>query len=77
MTAPDEPGPERAAVPRPHTTSRDTITVVPDGSGSSVDYQAEFPFTGLGRWLWPVAIPLLNELGNDTARTLKTALDRR
>ncbi|WP_161988641.1 SRPBCC family protein [Pedococcus bigeumensis] len=58
------------------TTSRDTITVVPDGSGSSVDYRAEFSFTGLGRFLWPVAMPLLNKLGNDTARTLKTALDR-
>ena len=58
------------------TTSRDTITVVPDGSGSSVDYQAEFSFTGLGRFLWPVAMPLLNKLGNDTAGTLKTALDR-
>jgi hypothetical protein len=58
------------------TTSRDTITVVPDGSGSSVDYQADFSFTGLGRFLWPVAMPLLNKLGNDTARTLKTALDR-
>ena len=58
------------------TTSRDTITVVPDGSGSSVDYRAEFSFTGLGRWLWPVAMPLLSKLGNDTARTLKTALDR-
>ncbi len=57
------------------TTSRDTITVVPDGSGSSVDYQAEFSFTGLGRWLWPVAMPLLQKLDNDTARTLKTALD--
>ena len=58
------------------TTSRDTITVTPDGSGSSVDYRAEFSFTGLGRWLWPVAMPLLNKLGNDTARTLQTALDR-
>lgn len=58
------------------TTSRDTITVVPDGTGSSVDYQAEFSFTGLGRWLWPVAMPLLNKLGNDTARTLKSSLDR-
>jgi hypothetical protein len=58
------------------TTSRDTITVSPDGTGSKVDYQAEFSFTGLGRWLWPLAMPLLNKLGNDTARTLKTALDR-
>ena len=58
------------------TTSRDTITVTPDGSGSSVDYRADFSFTGLGRWLWPVAMPLLSKLGNDTARTLKTALDR-
>jgi len=58
------------------TTSRDTITVSPDGAGSSVDYQAEFAFTGLGRWLWPVAMPLLSKLGNDTARTLKSALDR-
>ena len=58
------------------TTSRDTITVVPDGSGSSVDYRAEFSFTGLGRFLWPVAMPLLNKRGNDTAGTLTTALDR-
>ncbi|GAA2158731.1 SRPBCC family protein [Pedococcus bigeumensis] len=58
------------------TTSRDTITVSPDGTGSSVDYQAEFSFTGLGRWLWPLAMPLLSKLGNDTARTLKSALDR-
>ena len=58
------------------TTSRDTITVVPDGTGSSVDYRAEFSFTGLGRWLWPVAMPLLSRLGDSTARTLKSALDR-
>ncbi|SDO60369.1 Polyketide cyclase / dehydrase and lipid transport [Pedococcus dokdonensis] len=58
------------------TTSRDTITVTPEGSGSSVDYRAEFSFTGLGRWLWPLAMPLLNKLGNDTAKTLKSALDR-
>jgi hypothetical protein len=58
------------------TTSRDTITVSPDGTGSSVDYQAEFSFAGLGRWLWPLAMPLLSKLGNDTARTLKSALDR-
>ena len=58
------------------TTSRDTIRVTPGGSGSTVDYQADFSFTGLGRWLWPVAMPLLNKLGNDTARTLKSALDR-
>ena len=58
------------------TTSRDTITVSPEGTGSSVDYRAEFTFTGLGRWLWPLAMPLLSKLGNDTARTLKSALDR-
>jgi len=58
------------------TTSRDTIRVVPGGSGSTVDYQADFTFTGLGRWLWPLVMPLLTKLGNDTARTLKSALDR-
>jgi hypothetical protein len=58
------------------TTSRDTITVLPHGSGSAVDYRAEFAFTGLGRWLWPLAKPLLDRLGNDTAGTLKSALDR-
>lgn len=58
------------------TTSHDTITVTPAGSGSSVDYRAEFTFTGLARWLGPLTLPLLNKLGNDTAKTLKSALDR-
>jgi hypothetical protein len=58
------------------TTSRDTITITPNGGGSSVDYRADFEFRGLGQWLWPLVLPLLSKLGNDTARTLRRALDR-
>jgi hypothetical protein len=58
------------------TTSRDSITVTAQGTGSSVDYRADFEFRGLGRWLWPLVLPLLHKLGSDTAHTLGRALDR-
>lgn len=58
------------------TTSRDLIVVTPapDG-GSVVDYTAEFTFTGPARFLGPLMMPLLNRLGDETAKTLRTALD--
>jgi len=58
------------------TTSRDTITVTPSGSGSEVDYHAEFTFAGPARFLGPLMKPLLNRLGDRTAETLRTALAR-
>lgn len=58
------------------TTSHDTIVVRPSGTGSDVIYTATFTFSGIGRLLeWPLK-PLLEKLGNDTARSLKQALDR-
>ncbi len=56
------------------TTSRDTITVTPDGAGSLVDYSAEFSFTGPARYLGPLMSPLLNRLGDQTEDTLRAAL---
>jgi uncharacterized protein YndB with AHSA1/START domain len=56
------------------TTSRDTITVTPDGAGSVVDYAAEFTFAGPARFLGPLMSPLLNRLGDQTEETLRTAL---
>ncbi|MBR7741805.1 SRPBCC family protein [Phycicoccus sp. BSK3Z-2] len=58
------------------TTSRDTITVRPEGEGSVVTYRADFDFSGAVRFLGPVMTPLLNRLGDNTARTLKESLDR-
>ncbi|MBM6403072.1 SRPBCC family protein [Phycicoccus sp. CSK15P-2] len=58
------------------TVSHDTITVRPDGTGSSVTYRADFEFSGPARFLGPVITPLLNRLGDNTARTLREALDR-
>ncbi|QIM22031.1 polyketide cyclase [Phycicoccus sp. HDW14] len=59
------------------TTSHDTITVRPDGTGAEVTYRADFEFTGLARFLGPVMTPLLGRLGDRTAAQLKETLDRR
>ncbi len=58
------------------TTSRDTITVTPSGTGSEVDYLAEFTFAGPAKLLGPLMTPLLNRLGDKTAETLTQALAR-
>ncbi len=59
------------------TTSHDTITVRPDGTGAEVTYRADFEFTGAARFLGPLMTPLLGRLGDRTAAQLKEALDRR
>ncbi len=58
------------------TTSTDTIDVSPRGSGSTIDYRAEFTFSGPARFLQPLLKPLFGRLGDKTAQTLTTALDR-
>jgi uncharacterized protein YndB with AHSA1/START domain len=58
------------------TTSHDTITVTPHGSGSTVVYRAEFTFTGVARLAGPLMKPMLDRLGDKTAEQLKTSLDR-
>ena len=59
------------------TTSHDTITVRPDGTGSVVTYRADFEFSGIARFLGPVMTPLLERLGDRTAAQLKESLDRK
>ena len=59
------------------TTSRDIIIVTPNpGGGSTVDYTAHFTFSGPARFLGPLINPLLARLGDQTAATLRAALDR-
>lgn len=58
------------------TTSHDTIVVRPEGSGAGVDYTAEFTLKGPAKYLGPLASLLFQRLGNETARTLESALRR-
>lgn len=58
-------------------TSRDTITVSSAaGGGASVEYVAEFTFSGLVRFVATLTKPLLNRLGNRTATQLEQCLNR-
>lgn len=60
-----------------NTTGRDTIVVTPGPAGGCrVDYTAEFEFSGLARYLGPVVRPLLDRLGDNTARQLTECLNR-
>lgn len=61
---------------RSGTSSRDTITVTPSGTGSSVEYRADFEFSGAAGLLGPLLRFPLEHLANETERTLKEALDR-
>lgn len=58
------------------TVSHDTIVVRPQGEGSVIDYTAESTFLGPARFIAPLLRPLLERLGDDTAETLRTALDK-
>ena len=61
---------------RSGTSSRDTITVNPSGQGASVEYRADFEFSGVAGLLGPLLRIPLERLANETERTLKEALDR-
>lgn len=58
------------------TTSEDTIVVRREGATTAIDYTARFTFTGPIRFVAPVLTPFLQRLGNETAKTLQTAVDR-
>ncbi|MEO5709734.1 MAG: SRPBCC family protein [Nocardioidaceae bacterium] len=47
-------------------TSLDTITVLPQGSGSEVTYTAELEMHGAAKLLTPVMKVVFEKLGNDT-----------
>ena len=58
------------------TVSRDTIIVTPTANGgSSIEYTAEFTFSGPARFLGPLMQPLLARLGDATAAQLARVLD--
>lgn len=57
------------------TQSTDTMTVTPDGSGTKVDYQADFVFFGIFKVLAPLLRPFLKKLGDEAEASLKKALD--
>ena len=60
---------------QPSFTSRDTITVSPDGEGSSVHYDAALTFRGVGRIFDPVMQLLFNRLGRNAAAGLRRTLN--
>ncbi|MBA3842730.1 MAG: SRPBCC family protein [Actinobacteria bacterium] len=61
---------------QPTFVSRDTITVAPDGEGSSVHYDALLEFKGAaGRVLDPLLQLIFNRTGDKAAGGMRTALN--
>ncbi len=57
-------------------TSTDTITVVPDGSGSQVTYEAVIEMSGAARLAEPVVKLVFEKVGNDTEDDMTAVLNR-
>jgi hypothetical protein len=60
---------------QPTFVSRDTITVAPDGEGSSVHYDALLEFKGAGRLLDPLLQLIFNRTGDKAAGGMRAALN--
>jgi hypothetical protein len=56
-------------------TSEDRVTVVADGSGSIVTYDAQLRFNGLLRLADPALRPLFRRIGDKAAAGLRRVLD--
>lgn len=56
-------------------TSRDTITVGPSGSGSSVTYEADVQMKGAAKLATPAVKLVFEKLGNDTEHKLIEVLN--
>lgn len=56
-------------------TSRDTITVGPSGSGSSVTYEADVQMKGAAKLATPAVKLVFEKLGNDTENKLIEVLN--
>lgn len=55
--------------------AHDTMTLKPTATGGTeLTYRAEFAFTGLARWLAPLAAPAFRKLGDDAEEGLRKAL---
>lgn len=59
-----------------HSKSTDTITVVPDGTGSKLTYRADLEMNGAAKLLNPVMKLVFEKLANDTEKQMVTVLKR-
>lgn len=57
-------------------TATDTMRVTPDGTGSVVEYTAEFEWHGVAKVAAPLLAPALKKLGDDAERGLQENLDK-
>lgn len=57
-------------------TSTDTITVVPDGAGSEVTYEAVIEMSGAAKLAEPAVKLVFEKIGNDTEDDMTTVLNR-
>ncbi len=57
-------------------TSTDTITVVPDGTGSEVTYEAVIEMSGAAKLAEPAVKLVFEKIGNDTEDDMTTVLNR-
>jgi hypothetical protein len=71
----DEPHSFVVESPQKSFTSRDTVTVSPAGSGSTVHYDALLEFNGAGRLLDPLMQLLFSRTGNKAAAGMRAALN--
>ena len=56
-------------------TSTDTITVVPDGAGSKLTYQADLELHGAAKLVGPAMKVIFERLASDTEKQLKVVLN--
>jgi carbon monoxide dehydrogenase subunit G len=57
------------------STSTDTITVVPDGTGSKLTYRADLEMNGAAKLLNPVMKLVFEKLANDTEKQMAAVLN--
>ena len=57
------------------STSTDTISVVPDGTGSKLTYHADLEMNGAAKLLNPVMKLVFEKLANDTEKQMVTVLN--
>ena len=57
-------------------TSTDTITVVPEGTGSRVTYEAHIEMKGAAKLADPIMKVVFEKIGNDTEDDMTTVLNR-
>ena len=58
-------------------TTTDTITVLPQGTGSEITYRADLELHGLASVAGPALKPVFEKLADDTEKQLTEVLDRR